>query len=127
MEGTHVYLAENTSGGSGGILTFLPILLLFAALYFLMIRPQSKRRREAAQMQSQLGPGDEVQTIGGLFGTVVSADDESVTIEAAPGVPLRFVRGAIARVVTSATTDTDDASSTADDESVDTPTVTEKG
>ena len=71
-------------------------------MYFLLIRPQNKRRREAQEMQSQLGPGDEVQTVGGLFGTVTAIDDDSVTIEAAPGVQLRFARGAIARVVTRA-------------------------
>lgn len=91
--------ADQASGG-GSILTFLPIILLFAAMYFLLIRPQSKRRREAQQMQSRLAPGDEVQTVGGLFGTVTSIDDEAVTIEAAPGVNLRYTRGAIVRVVT---------------------------
>jgi preprotein translocase subunit YajC len=88
--------AEQASGG--GFLTFLPIILLFAAMYFLLIRPQSKRRREAQQLQSRLAPGDEVQTVGGLFGTVVSIDDDAITIEAAPGVNLRYTRGAIARV-----------------------------
>ena len=57
----------------------LMIVLLFGVMYFMMIRPQQKRRREAQQMQSTLGPGDEVVTIGGLHGTVVAADDETVT------------------------------------------------
>lgn len=97
-EGDHVPIAADAGSGSG-LLTFLPIILLFAAMYFLMIRPQSKRRREAQEMQSRLSPGDEVQTVGGLFGTVSSIDDESVTVEAAPGVKLRYTRGAIARVI----------------------------
>jgi preprotein translocase subunit YajC len=92
---------ESASGGSG-LLTFLPIILLVAAMYFLMIRPQSKRRREAQEMQSRLGPGDEVQTVGGLYGTVVATDDESVTIEAADGVELRYARGAVARILNKA-------------------------
>jgi preprotein translocase subunit YajC len=79
-------------------LTFLPIILIVAAMYFLMIRPQNKKRREAVEMQGKLGPGDEVQTVGGLYATVVSIDDESVTVQAAPGVELRYARGAIARV-----------------------------
>ena len=49
-------------------------------------------------MQSQLAAGDEVQTVGGLYATVTAVDDESVTVEAAPGVHLRYARGAIARV-----------------------------
>jgi preprotein translocase subunit YajC len=92
-------VADSSSSGSG-ILTFLPIILIFVLMYFLMIRPQSKRRREAQEMQSQLGPGDEVQTVGGLFATVVAVDGEVVTLEAAPGVSLRYTRGAIARVIT---------------------------
>ncbi len=90
-------VAEQASSGSG-LLTFLPIILIVAAMYFLMIRPQSKRRREAQELQSRVAPGDEVQTVGGLYGTVTAVDDESVTIEAAPGVDLRYARGAIARV-----------------------------
>ena len=92
-----VYATEQAGSGSG-LLTFLPIILLIAAMYFLMIRPQSKRRREAQEMQSRLGVGDEVQTVGGLYGTVVAVDDESATLEAAPGVHMRYARGAIARV-----------------------------
>jgi preprotein translocase subunit YajC len=111
-----VPLAETASSGSS-LLTFLPIILLFAAMYFLMIRPQSKRRREAQEMQSRLSPGDDVQTVGGMFGTVTAIDDESVTIEASPGVRLRYVRSAIARVVSQPrpaedTTDDSDAAKT---------------
>jgi preprotein translocase subunit YajC len=69
-------------------------------MYFLMIRPQSRRRREQQEMQSRIAAGDEVQTVGGLYATVVDLDDESVTLEASPGVPMRFGRGAIARVIT---------------------------
>lgn len=78
------------------------IILLFAVMYFMMIRPQQKRRREAEQMQAALAPGDEVVTIGGLYGTVTGVDDESVMLEVAPGVETRYVRAAVARVVKSA-------------------------
>jgi preprotein translocase subunit YajC len=78
----------------------LMIVLLFGVMYFMMIRPQQKRRREAEQMQSSIGPGDEVVTIGGLYGTVVSVNDETVVLEVAPGVHTRYARPAIARVVT---------------------------
>ncbi|HEX5540122.1 MAG TPA: preprotein translocase subunit YajC [Micromonospora sp.] len=80
----------------------LMIVLLFGVMYFMMIRPQQRRRREAEQMQAALGPGDQVVTIGGLYGTVASVDDESVTLEVAPGVVTRYVRAAIARTVTEA-------------------------
>lgn len=73
--------------------------LLFGLMYLLFIRPQSKRRREAEQMQRQLGVDDKIITIGGLYGTVVSTDDESVTLEISPGVTARYSRQAVARVV----------------------------
>jgi preprotein translocase subunit YajC len=100
MEGDLVFLSAEQAGSGGGLLTFLPIILIIAAMYFLMIRPQSKRKREAEAMQRSLAAGDEVQTVGGLFGTVTAVDDEAITIEASPGVNLRFAKGAIARVVT---------------------------
>ena len=81
----------------------LMIVLLFGVMYFMMIRPQQKRRREAEQMQQTLGPGAEVVTIGGLYGHVVSVDDDTVTLEVAPGVHNRYARPAIARVVSGAT------------------------
>ena len=91
-------LAAASSGGSS-YLPLLMIVLLFGVMYFIMIRPQQKRRREAQQMQTTLGPGAEVVTIGGLYGTVVETDTETVTLEAAPGVHVRYARPAIARVI----------------------------
>ncbi|HEV7712645.1 MAG TPA: preprotein translocase subunit YajC [Asanoa sp.] len=64
-----------------------------------MIRPQQKRRRDAQSMQSTLGPGAEVVTIGGLYGTVIETDAETVTLEAAPGVHVKYARPAVARVI----------------------------
>ncbi|MFC7531298.1 preprotein translocase subunit YajC [Actinoplanes sp. GCM10030250] len=88
---------------SGGNFSFLLILvLLFGFMYFVMIRPQQKRRREALEMQNSLGPGDEIVTIGGLHGTVVLADADQVTLEIAPDVQVRFARPAIARVLSKA-------------------------
>lgn len=89
------------SGGAGGFLPIAMIVLLFGVMYFMMIRPQQKRRREAEQMQASIGPGDEVVTIGGLFGTVTGVDDETMMLEVAPGVQTRYARSAIARVVNS--------------------------
>jgi preprotein translocase subunit YajC len=93
-----VFLAAS-SGGAGSFMPILMIVLLFGVMYFMMIRPQQKRRREAEQMQSTLGPGAEVVTIGGLYGTVVTSDDETVVLEVAPGVHARYARPAIARVI----------------------------
>jgi preprotein translocase subunit YajC len=91
-----------SSGGAGSLTPLLFIVLLFGVMYFMMIRPQQKRRREAERMQSGLAPGDEIVTIGGLYGTVTNVDDETVTLEVAPGVHARYARPAIARVVNAA-------------------------
>ena len=93
-----MFIAAQAQGG-GSFTPLLLIVLLFGVMYFMMIRPQQKRRREAQQMQSALGPGDEVVTIGGLHATVIEVADDVVTVEIAPGVPARFARPAIARVV----------------------------
>lgn len=84
------------------------IVLLFGVMYFMMIRPQQRRRREAEQMQSALGPGDEVVTVGGMHGVVTAVDDEVVTLEVAPDVHVRYARPAIARVAHPAAKDTAD-------------------
>lgn len=98
---TVVYAAAG-GGGAGGLTPILMIALLFGVMYFMMIRPQQKRRREAEAMQSALAPGDEVVTIGGLYGTVTGVDDDTVLLEVAPGVQTRYARPAIARVVNQA-------------------------
>jgi len=90
--------AAQASGGSS-FTPLLLIVLLFGVMYFLMIRPQQKRRRDAQQLQASLGAGDHIVTIGGLHATVISVDDDIVTVEIAPGVDVKFARPAIARVV----------------------------
>jgi len=99
-----VLLAQQQPDGGafGNLLGFLPIILLIAAMYFLLIRPNNKRRREQLELHASVAPGDEIRTIGGLYGTVVATDPESVTIQAAPGVELRFAREAIGRVISKA-------------------------
>ena len=94
----HVLIAQQSSQGSIWP-TIGMFALLFGLMYLLFIRPQSKRRREAEQMQRQIGAGDKIVTIGGLYGTVVSTDDESATLEISPGVNARYARQAIARVI----------------------------
>ena len=91
--------AGEASGGGSSLFPLLMILLLFGVMYFMMIRPQQRRRREAAQMQASLTAGTEVVTIGGLYGVVTGMDDETVTLEVAPDVNVRYARQAIARVV----------------------------
>lgn len=96
-----LFAEQQPEGGAfGGILGFLPIILLIALMYFLLIRPSNKRRREQLELQARLAPGDEIRTVGGLYGTIVATDTDTVTIQAAPGVELRYARAAIDRVIT---------------------------
>jgi len=78
------------------------MVLLFGAMYFLFIRPNQRRRQKVAEMQRSIGPGDEILTIGGLYGVVQEIDDDRVVLEVAPGVLNQYSRGAISSVVTAA-------------------------
>lgn len=77
---------------------FLMIGGFILLMYFLMIRPQRKRAKETQQMQSTVATGSRVMTIGGLYGTVVDTDDDTITLEASDDVFLVFNRQAIAKV-----------------------------
>ncbi len=94
----NMYLAAAKS--SSGNYTFLiVIVVLFGLLYFVMIRPQRNKQRQAQAMQSQVQPGQRVRTTAGMYATVVEADDTDVVLEVAPGVHLRFLRRAIMDVL----------------------------
>ncbi len=88
------YLAASSSGG--GSYTFLiVIVVLFGLLYFVMIRPQRNKQRQAQAMQNTVRPGQRVRTTAGMYATVVDADDQDVVLEVAPGVHMRFLRRAV--------------------------------
>ena len=70
-------------------------VVLFGLLYFVMIRPQRNRQRQAQQMQNTVRPGQRVRTTAGMYATVVDADDQDVVLEVAPGVHMRFLRRAV--------------------------------
>jgi preprotein translocase subunit YajC len=74
-------------------------LLPLALLWVLMIRPQQQRVRQAREMAASLDVGDEVVTAGGIYGTVTDAEGDILSVEVAPGVVLRVLRGAIAQRV----------------------------
>ena len=94
-------MAPPTSGGGGTQLTQMVVMfgLMFAILYFLMIRPQQKQRQERDRMLAAIKRGDRVVTTGGLYGTVTNLSDSTVTLRVADQVKLEFERSAIGRVV----------------------------
>ena len=84
-----------------GNATFLISLgLMVAIFYFLLIRPQQRRMRQQRDLVQSLSVGDDVVTIGGMFGTIREMDDDEVTLEVAPGIQIRFVKRAIASKTT---------------------------
>src|SRR5918999_3101680 len=89
-------LAQAQTGGSQ-IPFIISLLLMVAIFYFLLIRPQQRRARQQRSLVESLDVGDEVVTIGGLFGRIMDLDDETVTIDAGAGTRLRFLKQAVAR------------------------------
>ncbi|MBL4951267.1 preprotein translocase subunit YajC [Neobacillus sp. OS1-32] len=87
---------------SGGLGTFIPIILMFVLFYFLLIRPQQKRQKAVQQMQSDLKKGDKIVTIGGLHGTIDSIDESKVVIKCGDGSRLTYDRNAIREVTEAA-------------------------
>ena len=89
------------AGGPGGALgSFIPLILIFAIMYFLLIRPQQKKVKEHQAMVAALRRGDQVVTQGGLIGKVAKVkDDQEVELEIADGVKVRVVRNTIAQVL----------------------------
>lgn len=72
----------DATGGKGGTVQYIILmLLLFATMYFMMIRPQKKRQKEEQEMRSSLEIGDEIVTIGGIVGRVVTIREEDLIIE----------------------------------------------
>lgn len=89
------YAQASTGGADGGLMTFLPIILMFVLLYFLMIRPQMKRAKEQKTMIEALQKGDEVIAAGGLLGRITKLSDQYATIEIAPNTEIVVQRGAV--------------------------------
>jgi len=80
--------------------TILPLILLIAVMYFLLIRPQKKREKEVNAMRSGVQVGDEIITIGGICGKIVKTKDESLVIQVgADKVKFEIMRWAVSKVV----------------------------
>jgi preprotein translocase subunit YajC len=92
-------LAAETKTKSNPILSMLPLVLIFAAMYFLLLRPQRKRQKEIANLQSSIAEGDEVIMNSGIYGFVSAIEDDLLWIEIAEKVEVRVTKGSIARKV----------------------------
>ena len=86
------------SGGGGGLGAFLPLIIIFAIFYFLLIRPQQRKAKQHKQVLSSLKKGDKVVSSGGLHGVITGLSDDVVTMEISPKVRVKVTRGSIAGV-----------------------------
>ncbi|MEM8822396.1 MAG: preprotein translocase subunit YajC [Pseudomonadota bacterium] len=92
--------AQAAGGAGAGFASFIPLILIFAIMYFLLIRPQQKKLKEHKAMVEALRRGDQVVTQGGVIGKVSKVkDDNELEVEIADGVKIRVVRSTIAQVL----------------------------
>ncbi|MEM1131074.1 MAG: preprotein translocase subunit YajC [Pseudomonadota bacterium] len=93
--------AQAAGGGAGSALTsFVPLILIFAIMYFLLIRPQQKKVKEHRAMVEALRRGDQIVTQGGIVGKVTKVkEDGEVEVEIADGVKVRVIRATVAQVL----------------------------
>jgi len=87
--------ASGGGAGDGGLVTLLPIVLMFVLLYFIMIRPQIKRQKEHRTMVEGLQKGDEVVTSGGVVGKISEMGEAYVSLEVAPNTEISVQRAAV--------------------------------
>ena len=104
---TLVIFGSGSSGGGGGLVSLLPLVLIFVAMYFLLLKPQRKRQKEARNLQNTLGEGDEVILNSGIYGFVSSVENDYLWLDIAEHTPgksieIRVARSAVARVVNKA-------------------------
>jgi preprotein translocase subunit YajC len=87
------------AGGTDSLMSFLPLVLMFVVLYFIMIRPQMKKQKEHKAMIDALAKGDEVVIAGGVIGRIAKLGDSFVHVEVANGVELQVQRPSIIQVL----------------------------
>ena len=85
--------------GGSDLMTFLPMIAIFVVFYFLLIRPQQKKAKEAKTMLEALKKGDEVVTAGGLLGRITNLTDQYATIEVAANTEITVQRQAVAQLL----------------------------
>ena len=92
--------AQAAGGGASAFGSFIPLILIFAIMYFLLIRPQQKKAKEHAAMVAAVRRGDQVVTQGGLIGKVTKVkEDNEIEVEIATGVKVRVVQSTLVSVI----------------------------
>ena len=87
-------------GGSGGLASFAPLLILGGVFYFMMIRPQQRKAKEHRAMLSDVKQGDRVVAAGGIVGTVRRVDDDTLSLQVADNVVIKVDKGSVSKRLT---------------------------
>ena len=90
------------AGGPSALVQFLPLALLMAAMYFLMIAPQRKKQKEHEKMLAALASGDEIVTTGGIYGTITNVKDDRFVVRIADSTKIEIGKGFVHAVVAKA-------------------------
>ncbi len=97
---SNVFAQGAASGGAeSNLMSFLPLILMFAVLYFIMIRPQMKRQKEHRNMLAAMAKGDEVVTNGGVVGKITKVGEAYVGIEIAEGTEITVQKGSVTTIL----------------------------
>lgn len=100
MFATPAYAQAAGGAGAGAIMQFVPLILIFAIMYLLLIRPQQKKVKQHQKMVSELRRGDQIVTQGGIIAKVSKVkDDHELEVEIAEGTKVRIVRNTVAQVL----------------------------
>jgi len=91
--------APAAAGAEAGFMSLVPLILIFAIFYFLLLRPQIKRAKEHKKMVESLAKGDEVVTNGGLLGKITQLGDSFMVVEIAQGVEVKVQKSAVSSLV----------------------------
>lgn len=95
----HAQQAAAAAEPAGSLMQFLPIILMFVVLWFLMIRPQQKRAKEHKAMLDALAKGDEVVTGGGIAGRITKVGEQFISLEIAEGIEIQVQKPAVQLVL----------------------------
>ena len=95
----HAQTAAASSDPTGGLMQLLPMILMLAVLWFLMVRPQMKKAKDHKALIAALAKGDEVVTGGGLVGKIIKVGENYVTLEIAEGTEVVVQKPAIGLVL----------------------------
>jgi len=96
---SNAFAQSAPAGDDGGLMSFIPLILMFVVHYFIMISPQMKRQKEMKAMLEALAAGDEVITVGGILGKVTAVKDQYITVEIVAGTEVQMQKNAVTSVL----------------------------